>query len=355
MGTVGIIAEYNPFHTGHAFQLAEAAKGADGVIVALSGDFVQRGEAAVFSKFARAEAAVRGGASLVLELPLPWCLASAEGFARGGVGLLHSTGLVDTLSFGSESADISRLTAAADALETETFREALRRELKSGASFASARQSAVSDIAGENIAAVLNDPNDLLAVEYIKASRTLGADMAFRSVLRKGTEHDGEGSASALRARLAKGEDIFSELPPSAAEVFKREIEAGRGPVTAESLRLPLVSRLRFLPAERFSALPDATEGIENRLREASRWELSPEYIASAAKSKRYALSRLRRMVLSAALDVEKGMADGTPPYIRVLAMDEKGKELLRRFSMFEAWMREEAAEQFQVFFEDYF
>ena len=233
MGTVGIIAEYNPFHTVHAYQLAEAAKGADGVIVALSGDFVQRGDAAVFSKFARAEAAVRGGASLVMELPLPWCLASAEGFARGGVGLLYSTGLVDTLSFGSESADISRLTAAADALETENFREALRRELKSGASFAAARQRAVSFITGENIAAVLNDPNDLLAVEYIKASRTLGTDMAFCPVLRKGTGHDGEGSASALRTRLAKGEDIFSDIPRGAAEVFKREIAAGRGPVTA--------------------------------------------------------------------------------------------------------------------------
>ena len=125
----GIVAEYNPFHGGHLrhIEAIRAAAGEDTPIVAvLSGDFVQRGEAAVFSKSARAEAAVRCGVSLVLELPLPWCLSSAEGFARGGIGLLSASGVVETVSFGSESGDLAELVKCAEALESDAFRLGLR-------------------------------------------------------------------------------------------------------------------------------------------------------------------------------------------------------------------------------------
>ena len=327
----GIVAEYNPFHCGHARQI-EAIRfefGEDTPVVAvLSGDFVQRGEAACFSKFARAEAAVRGGVSLVLELPLPWCLSSAEGFARGAVGILEAAGVVDVISFGSECADLSALKDCAAALESGEFPGLLRERLAGGAPFAAARERAVADMIGAGAASCLRRPNDLLAVEYIRSARE---GTAFYPVARDGSVHDGPGSASELRARMAAGKEWLSAVPAPARGAFARETEAGGGPVTEDALCTALLSRLRDRTEEDFALLPDAGEGLEHRLYSVSRELVSPGEIAMAAKSRRYALSRLRRMVLCAALGVRKGMADGIPPYIRVLGMDEKGAALLRR------------------------
>ena len=333
MRAVGIVAEYNPFHHGHAYQIRQLREklGADtAVVAALSGDFVQRGEAAVFSKFARAEAAVRCGVSLVLELPLPWSLASAEGFARGGVGLFQSSGVVDAICFGSECGDLDSLRLCAQSLNSPEFSAALRRELAEGISFAAAREKALRSLGVDNGGA-LRSSNDILGVEYIRAAGKQGFDAEFLPVPRDGTPHDGIGSASDLRRHMGEGEAWMEEVPPDAAAVFAREIREGRGPVLAEDLRLPLLSRLRERDQADFAALPDAGEGLENLLFDASRREISPEEIAMAAKSRRYALSRLRRMVMCAALGVRSGMADGVPPYLRVLAMDEKGATLLRK------------------------
>lgn len=332
MNAVGIIAEYDPFHNGHLYQtkkIRELRGGEMPIIAVLSGDFVQRGEAAVYGKFARAEAAVCCGVSLVIELPLPWSLSSAEGFARGGVGLLAATGVVDAVAFGSESADLAALEQCAAALDREELRPLLRGFLKEGISFAAARQRAVTALKGEETARVLGTPNDLLGVEYLRAAAAMGFAPAFLPIRRRGAAHDGPGSASSLRGMLAAGEDISPFIPPEAAAVFHREEAAGRGPVLPKDLRLPLLSRLRERDISDFAALPDAGEGLENRLFQAAREETSVEDIAMAAKSKRYALARLRRMTLCAALGVTQGMADGTPPYIRVLAMDEKGASLL--------------------------
>ncbi len=333
VGAVGITAEYNPFHGGHLYQLRRIREvlGEDTpVVTVMSGDFVQRGEAACFSKFARAEAAVRCGVSLVLELPLPWSLSSAEGFARGGVGLLAATGAVDTLCFGSESADLNSLRRAAEILEAPDFSAALRSALSEGVSFAAARERAAASLGGETAAGALRSPNDLLAVEYIRAAGRLGFAPEFLPVKRTGSDHDGPGSASALRRRMASGASWLEEIPPAAAEVFRREMEAGRGPVLPQTLRLPLISRLRERTLADFAAVPDAAEGLEHSLYAAARREISPEAAAESVKSKRYVLSRLRRMLMCAALGIKKGDSAGTPPYIRVLAMDGKGTALLR-------------------------
>lgn len=333
MEAIGIVAEYNPFHAGHAAQLAQlrALRPDAAIVIALSGDFVQRGEAAVFSKFARAEAAVRCGASLVLELPLPWSLASAEGFARGGVGLLLHTGAVDALSFGSESGDLAAIRSCARALESPEFPAALREELSSGAPFALARRRAAARLAGEATVGVLDKPNDLLAVEYVRAADRLGGEAEFLPILRRDSTHDGENSASELRQRMARGEAWISGVPEAAAAVFLAEQAARRGPVLAEDLRLPLLSRLRERTREDFAAAPDVSEGLENLLYDAAQELADPAEIAAAAKSKRYALSRLRRAVLCTALGVKAGDALGTPPYLRVLAMDGRGAVLLAR------------------------
>ena len=290
----GIVAEYNPFHRGHAHQIAETRRllGADcAVLCVMSGDFVQRGDAAVFDKFERAEAAVRGGADLVLELPLRWSLSSAEGFARGGVSLLKASGVVTHLSFGSETGKLAPLQHAADGLRDGALGELLREALKQGLSFPAARQKALERLIGED-AAVLSNPNDLLAVEYLRAISDLDAAFAPAAVRRVGAGHDAAGesdypSASALRSRMKAGQDVSAWAPhlPDAKPVFLEDLQAVHSEAT----------------------LCD---------------------ILAAAKSKRYPMSRLRRMLLCAALGVKK--ADGLPPYLRVLAANERGRALLR-------------------------
>ena len=171
MKTAGIICEYNPFHAGHAWQIAEIRRtlGEDtAVVCAMSGNFVQRGDFAILRKHVRAEAAVRGGADLVLELPTPWATASAECFARGGVEVLSGTGVVDTLCFGSECAKIEKLLRLAQFLTSDDFANALRTELDKGISFAAARELAAEKMQGDD-AEILRGPNDILGVEYCKA------------------------------------------------------------------------------------------------------------------------------------------------------------------------------------------
>lgn len=332
MKAVGIVAEYNPFHGGHQYQIRKIREscGADTPVVAvMSGDFVQRGEAASYDKFTRAEAAVRGGVSLVIELPLPWSLSSAEGFARGGVGLLGATGVVGALSFGSESGDLSAIEKTAAVLDTPEYNETLKAMLTGGTPFAAARAGAARALLG-NTAAVLNTPNDLLAVEYLRAAAKLGHTFKYIPIRREGSVHDGAGSASELRALLREGESLAGRIPGEAWDVFRCADEAGRGFVSPESLRTAILSRLRERTPEDFAAVPDAAEGLHFRLYEAARRGVSPEEIADLARSKRYAHARLRRMVMCAALGVRAGDADGVPPYIRALGFDARGAALLR-------------------------
>ena len=336
MKAIGIVAEYNPFHSGHQYQIRKIREmcGADMPIVAvMSGDFVQRGEAAAYDKFTRAAAAVGCGVSLVIELPLPWSLSSAEGFARGGVGLLGATGVVDTLSFGSESGDLAALEKTAAALDTPEFTDALKASLTGGTPVAAARAKAAQALLG-NAAAVLDTPNDLLAVEYLRAAAKLGYTFKYIPIRREGSVHDGAGSASELRARLREGESLSGRIPDEAWDVFRRADEAGRGYVSPESLRTALLSRLREKTPEDFAAVPDAAEGLHFRLYEAARRGASAEEIADLAKSKRYAHARLRRMVMCAVLGVRAGDTGDVPPYLRVLAFDAQGAALLREMKM---------------------
>ena len=336
MRICGIVAEYNPFHAGHSRHIAETrrALGGDAAIVcAMSGDSVQRGENAVLSRHARAEAAVRCGADLVLELPLPWALSSAEGFARGGVGLLSATGVVDSISFGSECGSLALLQKAVGALRSPAYPARLKEELAVGVSFAAARQRALEAVAGEPLTA-LRAPNDLLVVEYLKAVEVLRADLTPVVIPRVGAGHDSPEpdalpSASFLRRSLAAGEDISRYLPEAAAEVLARETARGRGPVLPSALEGALLSRLRALDREAFSRLPDAGEGLGNRLYEAVRASGSLEEVYALAKTKRYAHARVRRMCACAALGVDAADAGGIPPYLRVLASTGRGVELL--------------------------
>ena len=215
MRTIGIIAEYNPFHSGHRhhIQAVRQAFGADcAVVCAMSGNWVQRGEAALADKWTRTALALRQGVDLVVELPTPWAVSSAEPFARGGVGLLTATGVVDTLSFGSEAGALPPLQAAADCLASPAWQEVLRQGLAEGLSFPVARQQAATALLG-GAARCLQGPNNNLGVEYLLALRALESPLRPHTVPRQGAGHD-EGpspssphaSASYLRERILAGD-----------------------------------------------------------------------------------------------------------------------------------------------------
>ena len=336
MRVFGVICEYNPFHAGHAWQLAELRRrfGKDSaVLCAMSGNFVQRGDFAICRKHVRAEAAVRGGADLVLELPTPWATASAENFARGGVEVLSGTGVVDTLAFGSECADAERLQRVAECLTGSGFADALHAELDRGVSFASAREKAAERLIGAD-AAVLHDANDILGVEYCKALQGTGTEPL--ALPRMGIGHDagagsGVASASFIREQLMAHRPVDEYLTPDMARLLHAECSAGRAPVTAGNAERSILAKLRTMTEEDFARYDGGNEGLYHRLYNAGRTSVSLEELLSAAKTKRYAYARLRRTVLRMYLGLENGAVPEHVPYLRVLACNERGRALLKR------------------------
>ncbi|MBQ3372214.1 MAG: nucleotidyltransferase family protein [Oscillospiraceae bacterium] len=307
---IGIVAEYNPFHAGHAWQIEKAREMAgeeSTVIVMMSGDFVQRGEWAIQPKAMRAVSACRGGADAVFELPLPWCLSSAEGFARGAVSLLLSLGITH-LSFGSESAVLEKLSAAASRISEPGFEEEVKACLRAcpNLTYPQARAS----VLGEDAVA---SPNDLLAVEYLIALQ--GTGVIPLPVRRLGSGHDEAGesvcpSASELRARILSGSISCPHADPSVMETA-------------------CLSRLRFLDREDFLSLPDCADGLGARIWNAVREGSSLQQVYDLAKTRRYTHSRVRRAVMCAVLGIRSGDNAGAPPYARLLAMNSRGREFL--------------------------
>lgn len=333
MPTAGIITEYNPFHYGHLFLLEETRRrfGPDaGVVCVMSGNFVQRGDFAIVDKSARAAAAIRSGADLVLELPLPWALSSAEGFAAGGVGVLR--GLITHLVFGSESGDAAPLVRLAQALCSPEFPPALRRELARGDSFPAARQRAVASLLSPEDARALERPNDLLGVEYCKALRGSGIQPV--AIPRRGDGHDGAlangFSASAIRRLIRRGDEdaALSLMAPAMAEAYRAERAAGRAPALLENCERAILARLRFMEEEDFAALDPGQEGLYHRFFRTSRSAVSLNGLLEAVKTKRYPMARLRRMALWAYLGLPPQPPDALP-YLRLLAANARGRALL--------------------------
>ena len=337
MRKVGIVCEYNPFHKGHEYLIEESRRrlGEESTTVCvMSGDYVQRGESACFDKFTRAEAACRCGADLVLELPLPWSLSSAEGFASGAVAMLGAVGC-DTIAFGSECGDPDQLGRVADfTLDPQVCAQIYQlMDADESLSFAAARQKTAEKLLGPE-AALLSQANDILAVEYLKAIRKKSLGLQTLAIPRKGERHDSmDGgkyrSAMQLREMLKRGESISSFIPCEALAVYEKARKAGRYR-DSDHFEIALLSRLYSLTAEEFDRLPDAGGGAGRRLYKALQEGGSIEQIASLASTKRYTLARMRRMMLCAALGIRADDTEGTPPYLRVLAASGRGRELLR-------------------------
>ncbi len=342
MRIAGIVAEYNPFHNGHALHIEKTREPNGGceathVVAVMSGSFVQRGEPAAFSKFDRAKAALAGGVDLVIELPVPYCLASAEGFARGAVSLLDALGCVDTLSFGSECGTISPLQRAIAMMDTPRFSSLLKYQMSLGISFAEAQQNALGEIIGAKPASVLESPNNTLGIEYMKALQALSSEMQPFTIKRVGSPHDGMtpignlASASYLRTLLYSDRllNTLPYMPAGCAAVLSEAAEAGRAPATAARLDRAVLAQLRRLTLEELKTVPQLSEGLENRIYNAIRKAGSLEELENSIKTKRYPLTRIRRLIWSAFLGITEEHVSAPPPYIRVLAANERGKEIL--------------------------
>ena len=329
MKTVGIIAEYNPFHKGHAYQLTKAREltGADYSVIVMSGDFVQRGHPAIVSKLRRAEAAVRCGADLVLELPVTAAIASAERFAAEGVRLL--SGFCDELCFGAETADAEALRNTAKALLSPEFSEVLRAELDKGLSFPAARQAALEEMGLDG--ALVTQPNNILAIEYCKAILSQHSPMAPFPILRQGSYHDAapdreNPSATAVRTLMTGSHDWKSCVPAPSRAVFE---DATRHTLSAGERAI--LALLRTMDDAEFEALPYGSEGLWRKLMHAARQESTLEDILTSVKSKRYTRTRLDRIVMCAFLGLTEADLCAPAPYVRALALNDRGREILKK------------------------
>ena len=351
MKIAGIVAEYNPFHTGHAYQIActRAALGADCAVAAvMSGNWVQGGRPAVLDKWTRARLALLGGADLVLELPTVWAVSSAETFARGAADLLALTQVVDELSFGSECGDIGKLCQVACCLNTPKYQELVRSYAQQQIPFAAARQRAVAELLGPEWAALLDTPNNNLGIEYLRNLERDGWAMGAVTVRREGALHDSllqEGqrprfcSATQLRAYLEREDWAALEpyLPEGGLEVLR---DGWNGFPSLKRAERSVLARLRTMTAEDWAVIPDsgAGEGMPPRLERAGQQCRSLEEFFALSKPKHWTQARMRRLLVWAWLGLSRNDRPGMPPYLRVLGINARGQEVLRHMKKRVHW-----------------
>ncbi len=334
----GIVAEFNPFHNGHKYLIDNIKKsGENTVTVVMSESFVQRGECACVSPNARTKMALQCGADLVLSLPVPYATASAERFAFGGLSVLGGLGCVDSLAFGAECGNTEMLKKCADILVSDEFSDAIEKYLNEGVSFPVARQRAVEEISGKEMAEMLSSPNNILGVEYIKAINKSGLNMDVSPIVRKGVDHDSKEtngafcSASAIREMLEKGESFSEFLPEKSKEILKEEISNGKAPADYNEIETAILYKLRSMSVEDFKNLPDVSEGLEYRLFDAVKSSAYLEETLEKVKTKRYTHSRIRRIIICAFLGIKKADVLLPVPFIRVLGFNENGAKILKK------------------------
>ena len=323
----GIVCEYNPLNLGHQKQIDFLRQQGHAVVCVMSGNFVQRGHPAIFDKMKRAQAAVACGADLVIELPVNYAIASAEGFAAGAVEILSR--LCDNICFGAETADGDALLETAKTLLQPDFSQQLRSHLDKGLSFPAARAAAITDCGLDG--KLLASPNNILAVEYCKAILTQNAHLKPIVLHRGGNYHDlaadtQNPSATSLRQLIENGKEWANYIPVEAAAIF-----AGAPVHTLQQSEKAILYRLRTMTDGEFAALPYGSEGLWRKLMHAGRQFASLEEIITATKSKRYTRTRIDRMILCAYLGITLEMMQSTPPYARVLAFSDTGRSILTR------------------------
>ena len=356
MQVIGIVAEYNPFHTGHGYQIQESRRmvGDEAAVVAvMSGNWVQQADCAIADKWLRARMALMGGVDLVLELPTVWATASAEGFAQGATAILDGCGAADYLSFGSERGEIDSLSQIASCLSSAPCQQAIRALAGTGLSFARCRQKAVEAILGEQAASPLSRPNNNLGIEYIRALHALRSSIRPITVLRRGSIHNGvvfgrdetgaplSGPAAMAMPQFVSATQLRMDLMEGhwdRAEPYL--VPGGRALLEGSTVGLPglqraeraILAKLRTMTAEDWARLPDSgqAEGLPQRLERAGRSCASVQEFFNMVKVKRFTLSRLCRLVLRAYLGIGQENIPDKPPYLRVLGMNSRGRQVLR-------------------------
>lgn len=347
MSTVlGIIAEYNPFHNGHLYQIEEAKRktGAKYVVAVITGNFTQRGNTSLIDKWKKAQMAIENGVDLVLELPTIYSLSSAENFAEGGIKILNNLKIVDTLCFGTETDDFAALNNIANVLynEPKQYSAILSHELDRGLSFPKARENALlmylNDI--KRYANILSGPNNILAIEYLKALKRLKGDMNPLIIQRRKVYYNDEkiidefASATAIRRLIATGEfeDLRKVMPKNSYMMLKEQIDRGKYVIDIIKYEKEILYTLRKMSIKEISDLPDVSEGLENSIRNAANSCNNLIDFVSMVKSKRYTQTRIQRILLYALLGITKKDMQNSKkviPYVRVLGFDSKGKEML--------------------------
>lgn len=347
---LGIIAEYNPFHNGHLYHLEQAKKmtNSDYTVCIMSGNFVQRGDTAILDKWARTKMNLANGIDLVIELPTIYSTSSSENFAMGAVKLLNSLKIVDFLSFGSENCEIDILNNIATVLyeEPKQFTSILAHELSKGISFPKARENALLMYLNniQKYSNVLNQSNNILGIEYLKALKKLKSHIIPSSVKREkvyyNSQHivDEYASSTAIRELLRR--EIFEEIrpvmPDNSYMLLREQYENGNFVENLSVFEKEIIFKLRTMSIQEISNLPDVTEGLEFAIKNASNNCNNLQDLISMVKSKRYTQTRIQRILVYCLLGITKKemeISKKIEPYVRVLGFNNKGKILLSAIS----------------------
>ena len=343
MKTVAIISEYNPFHSGHLYQIQRIREefGEDTRIVAImSGNFTQRAEVAIADKSARAKMAVLSGVNLVLELPFPYSMGSAELFARAGVSIAEGLGCIDVLSFGSECGDISLLTETAALMRSTPFLTTLDTVQRENSLLGHAKvlEITLAKYIGADNAKALLCPNNILALEYLKAIKDLGGSIIPHTIARNGADYrctekteDTHQSAGAIRKSLLEDNMLLSVYIPKAARaVLAEEIDKGAAPCKEEKLSSAILSYFRLNKPTASCKFMDAKGGLYNRLITKSYEAHDISSLAALTETKKFTNARIRRAIWFSFFGVTSSEAKTLPKFTRVLALDKVGQSVLR-------------------------
>lgn len=343
---IGIIAEYNPFHNGHLYHFKESLKVTDSSysIAIISGNFTQRGSTSLVDKWAKTEMAIKNGIDLVIELPLLYSISSAENFAEGAIKILDSLKIVDYLSFGSESGNLSTLNMIVDVLnkEPKAYKNILSHELSKGLSFPKARENALlmylNDI--RRFSNVLSSPNNILGIEYLKALKKLKSPITPITIERYNagyhdTTYNGNvASATAIRNIVKNnGWDILRKVvPENTFSILLENIKVGHIVPDLSVFEKQIIYNLRKMSIQEIAELPDVSEGLENAIKNTANSCNSVVEFLNIIKSKRYTNTRIQRILLYALLGITKKdmtLSKKSTPYIRILGFNDKGKYLI--------------------------
>ncbi|MBS5863539.1 MAG: nucleotidyltransferase [Clostridium sp.] len=342
---LGIIAEYNPFHNGHLLHLTKSKEetGAKYSICIMSGNFVQRGNTSIVNKWVKTEMALKSGIDLVLELPTVYSISSAENFAEGAIKLLNSLKIVDTISFGSENSDIDILNRISGILyeEPKQYVEFLNEELKKGLSFPKARENAILlYLNDKKYSNILNQPNNTLAIEYLKALKKYKSHIMPISIKREKAFYnsncivDEYASATAIRNMIVNNQfnDIRKVMPRLAYDLLMQEIENNQYVIDISKFEKEILYSIRRLSTADLKKFPEVNEGLENAIKNAANSCNTLAELINIIKSKRYTQTRIQRILLYILLNITKKdmyISRKTVPYARILGYSQKGKELI--------------------------